>query len=108
MRGSEIYGRFARFYLMVGNNVLLGEGAAKEVNGVLARGGEGAVEGLVNCPVLTQSMLEFLESLQDDLYLSVITILNFMYYEPECEGFDVESLKQNMVNAEFDTSCALR
>lgn len=43
-----------------------------------------------------------------DEYLRIVSLLKFMFYEPECDNFDMESLRTNLDHAEFSITSALR
>ena len=52
-------------------------------------------------PFLQEGLAEFLSSLEGDLYLTELALLMFLWYEPECNYYDIDSLKKNLETAEF-------
>jgi len=58
-------------------------------------------EKMINVPMLQEGLAEFLSSLEGDLYLAELTLLMFIWYEPEFNYYNIEDLKKNLESAEF-------
>ena len=101
------YSKFARFYLMICNDILLDSNEATNLNNKLSEDSS-FMDKFINAPTLVESILEFYESLQGDYYLEYLCNLNFAFYEPDANNMDVDSITSNLATADFAFSNAHR
>ena len=103
------YQNLAKFYLMVSNCVILDQKKAAEFNKVLSQKNYCKTnDKLISIPCLPDGVVQFFESLENEHYLLQATLAMNLFYEPSSNGYDIESLTNNLTNGDFETYNALR
>ena len=106
---SKDYQNLAKFYLMVSNNIIYDEKKASILNQALSKPNYCKDNAnLISIPCLPDGIVQFFESLENEHYLLLATLLMNLFYEPSSDDYDVKSLTNNLTNGDFETYNALR